>query len=149
MTIFTDWTSFRVSKLKKRLHRLVWVYTCQNATLLEITWRGSFVLYIVVVILKFMTRTNKLVWDQSHCVVYLSKSLYSMLSTGSTQEGRKSSQHDWKIVDWDTKHQHKQTNQVFASYLQQVNWYLLQFNWYLLQFNWYLLQFNWYLLQFT
>ena len=24
-----------------RLHRLVWVYTCQNATLLEITCRGS------------------------------------------------------------------------------------------------------------
>ena len=37
----TDWTSFGVSKLKRRLHRLVWVYTCQNATLLEITCRGS------------------------------------------------------------------------------------------------------------
>ena len=33
----TDWTSFRVSKLKRRLHRLVWVYSCQNGTLLEIT----------------------------------------------------------------------------------------------------------------
>ena len=30
-----------VSKLKRRLHRLVWVCTCQNATLLEITCRGS------------------------------------------------------------------------------------------------------------
>ena len=37
----TDWTSFGVSKLQKRLHRLVWVYTCQNATLLEITCHGS------------------------------------------------------------------------------------------------------------
>ena len=37
----TDWTSFWVSKLKRRLHRLVWVYTCQNATLLEITCRFS------------------------------------------------------------------------------------------------------------
>ena len=37
----TDWTSFSVSKLKRRLHRLVWVYPCQNATLLEITCRGS------------------------------------------------------------------------------------------------------------
>ena len=39
----TDWTSFGVSKLKRRLHRLVWVYTCQNATLLEITCHGSYV----------------------------------------------------------------------------------------------------------
>ena len=28
-------------KLKRGLHRLVWVYTCQNVTLLEITCRGS------------------------------------------------------------------------------------------------------------
>ena len=34
-------TWFGVSKLKMRLHRLVWVYNCQNATLLEITCRGS------------------------------------------------------------------------------------------------------------
>ena len=38
----TDWTSFGVSKLKRRLHRLTWVHTCQNATLLEITCHGSF-----------------------------------------------------------------------------------------------------------
>ena len=38
----TDRTSFRVSKLKWLVHRLVWVYTCQNAILLEITCRGSF-----------------------------------------------------------------------------------------------------------
>ena len=37
----TDLTPFGVCKLKRRLHRLVWVYTCQNATLLEITCRGS------------------------------------------------------------------------------------------------------------
>ena len=29
--------------LQGRLHRLVWVYTCQNATLLEITCHGSYV----------------------------------------------------------------------------------------------------------
>ena len=29
-------------KLKGRLHRLVWVYTCQNATLLEITCHSSY-----------------------------------------------------------------------------------------------------------
>ena len=37
----TDWISFGGSKLNRRLHRLVWVYICQNATLLEITCRGS------------------------------------------------------------------------------------------------------------
>ena len=35
--LYTIW-SFQ---LKRRLHRLVWVYTCQNATLLEITCHGS------------------------------------------------------------------------------------------------------------
>ena len=39
----TDWTSFGVSKLKRRLHMLIWVYTCQNVTLLEITWHGSII----------------------------------------------------------------------------------------------------------
>ena len=33
---------FGVSKLNKRLHMLVWACTCQNATLLEITCRGSY-----------------------------------------------------------------------------------------------------------
>ena len=37
----------------------------------------------------------------SHCVVSLTKTLYLLLSTGSTQEDRKLSWHDWKIVDWD------------------------------------------------
>ena len=37
----TDRTSFEVSMLKRRLHRIAWVYTCQNATLLETTCRGS------------------------------------------------------------------------------------------------------------
>ena len=32
---------FGVSKLERRLNMLVWVYTCQNATLLEIECRGS------------------------------------------------------------------------------------------------------------
>ena len=38
----TDWTAFEVSKLKRRLHRLVWVNTWHNASLLEITCRGPF-----------------------------------------------------------------------------------------------------------
>ena len=33
-------TSFGVSKLKRRLHMLVCVYTCQNTTVLEITCHG-------------------------------------------------------------------------------------------------------------
>ena len=43
----------------------------------------------------------------SHCVVSLSKTLYPLLSTGSTKEERKPSQHDSKIVNW---HHNKQTN---------------------------------------
>ena len=35
------WTPFGVSKLNGKLHRLIWVCTCQNATLLEITCCGS------------------------------------------------------------------------------------------------------------
>ena len=46
---------------------------------------------------------------QSHCVVSLSKTLYPLLWTGSTQEGL--SRHDWKIVDWDVKNWLKQINQ--------------------------------------
>ena len=37
----TDWTAFGVSQFKRRLHRLVWVYSCQNTTLLEIICHGS------------------------------------------------------------------------------------------------------------
>ena len=39
----TDRTAFGVSKLNRRLHRLVWVDLYQNATLLEISCCGSFV----------------------------------------------------------------------------------------------------------
>ena len=40
-------TSFGVSKLNRRLHRLIWVYTCQNATLLENTCHGSFMIWVL------------------------------------------------------------------------------------------------------
>ena len=43
-----------------------------------------------------------------HCVVSLSKTHLSLLSTGSTQEDL--SKHNLKIVDWDVKNQIKQTN---------------------------------------
>ena len=53
-------------------------------------------------------------WFETHrkrCIVSFSKTLYPLLSTGSTQKVRKTSQHDWKIVEWDIKHQHKQITQ--------------------------------------
>ena len=39
----TDRTTFGVSKLKRMLHRLGKIYACQNAILLEITFRGSII----------------------------------------------------------------------------------------------------------
>ena len=39
----TDWTLFEVSKLNRRLYKLVWVYTCQNVKLLEISCHGSII----------------------------------------------------------------------------------------------------------
>ena len=32
---------------KRRLHRLVWMYTCQNVKLLEISSHGSFTIYLI------------------------------------------------------------------------------------------------------
>ena len=40
-----------------------------------------------------------------HCVVSLSKTHLSLLSTGSTQEDQ--SRHNWKIIDWVVKNQIK------------------------------------------
>ena len=44
-----------------------------------------------------------------YSVVFLSKTPYPLLSTGSSQEDKKSFGHDWKISEWDifSKHQHK------------------------------------------
>ena len=52
-----DWTSFGVSKLKRRLHRLIWVFTCQNATLLEITRHNSIVLHNTMFLVRFQPGT--------------------------------------------------------------------------------------------
>ena len=41
--------SFGVSKLNRRLHRLIWFYTCQNAKLLDITCRCSINFWLVYV----------------------------------------------------------------------------------------------------
>ena len=61
----TDWTSFGVSKIKRSLHRLVSVCICQNATLLEITYRGSYIyLYLQ---LQIKRTTNGHTADPSAC----------------------------------------------------------------------------------
>ena len=44
LLIATDWTPFGVSKLKRRLQKLAQVYTCQNATLVEISCSGSIII---------------------------------------------------------------------------------------------------------
>ena len=62
----TDWTSFGVSKSKGLLHRFVWVYTCQNATLLEITCHGSYL---------FEANCNE--WNENPCpACYLDMSIH-------------------------------------------------------------------------
>ena len=45
------------------------------------------------------------------CIVSLSKTDFSLLSTGSTREDQ--SRHNWKIVDWDIKNQIKHTKNNF------------------------------------
>ena len=48
---------------------------------------------------------------QRHSVVFLSKTLNPLLSTGSTKEDRKMSRLDLKSVDWDIKHLNKQIDE--------------------------------------
>ena len=61
---------FGLSKLKRRLHRLVWVYSFQNATLLEITCRGSFVI-LRGMILKFWSLCDISVTSNAACLIIL------------------------------------------------------------------------------
>ena len=56
----------------------------------------------------------------SHCVVSLSKTLYPLLSTGSTQEDGISSGHDLILFGWDIKHQNKQTNMIGDAVLYSI-----------------------------
>ena len=51
----TDWTSFEVSKTKRRLQRLVRVYTCLNVKLLEISCHG-YILKSFNILLTFKSR---------------------------------------------------------------------------------------------
>ena len=98
----TDRTSFGVSKLKRRLQRFVWVYSCQNATLMEITCHGSFI--VCHTSWKFMLSCLK-----DH------RRVASLRLTGGPTLcpwGRHFilwlvlvQWRDWKIVDWGIKHQ--------------------------------------------
>ena len=56
----TDWTPFQVSKLKSRLHRLVWVDTCQNDTLLEIS-RVEAHLYLIAFVFHWCLHNGMLI----------------------------------------------------------------------------------------
>ena len=53
----THRTSFGVSKLNRALHRLVWVYSCQNAKLWEITCHSSYGIYEALRIILTATGT--------------------------------------------------------------------------------------------
>ena len=61
-----------------------------------------------------------------HCVLSLSKTHLSLLSTGSTHEDLP--QHNWKFFDWDIKNQIKQTNifplgcKIFISVDPRMQW---------------------------
>ena len=58
-------------------------------------------------VLNFGLQGHLIESHQRQCILSLSKTLYTLLSTGSTQEDRKSSWYDWKIVCINTN---KQTN---------------------------------------
>ena len=65
----------------------------------------------------------------------LRKSLYLLLSTGSTQEDRKSNRHDRFFFDWDVKHQNRTKNCDFkAFFLFHIprKWILCESNSYIL-----------------
>ena len=55
-----------------RLHRRNWVYTCQNATLLEITWHGSnrkFLLKTTLQTSEIKQKSKKPWYDDSLCTL--------------------------------------------------------------------------------
>ena len=128
------------------LHRLVRVYTCQNATLLEISCRSSYSFFLSppfsmkrgweaysITLIHLYGPIRKKREDSGrvidlrprgcgfkphrrHIVVSLSKTHLSLLSTGSTQED--SFRHNLKIVDWDVKNQIIQNKQILCKFLK-------------------------------
>ena len=63
----TDRTSFGVFKLKRRLHRFVWIYSCQSVTLLEMSHVTALLLVgqICEKIVHFMIKAWNLVHGQN------------------------------------------------------------------------------------
>ena len=102
----TDWTPFGVSKLNRRLHRLVWVYTYQNATLFEITCTSSIIsMYITKcsiwehsgLVVEYLTHDWRVAVFKPHrwlCLVFL-----------VLVQPRKTHPDMTKNVDWDVKNQ--------------------------------------------
>ena len=59
--------------------------------------------------------------------MFLSKTFYPLNSFGSTQEDRKSSRHDLKIVEWDVKHQNKTNFTSSSCICKQSRFYCFHF----------------------
>ena len=107
----SDWTQFGISKLKRRLHRLVWVYTFQNATLLEITCRGSYwflhaYLYYACNLPEIYQNDTLKALGGVHCTKY---ALLSKIVSGYDQ---KIQNHKPQILPWhreEESHNHHET----------------------------------------
>ena len=84
------WTSLHPINLKK------------PPKVLDPLWQTFWIRTWVIGVFSLRSRGCWFKLHQRQCIVSLSKTLYPLLSTGSTQE---MSQHDWKIVEWDVKHQ--------------------------------------------
>ena len=72
----TDWKPFGVSKLRRRLQRLVRVYRCQNVTLLEISCTGSLIFISVIL----FEETIELLLRKKAVVVFYLKPTISNLN---------------------------------------------------------------------
>ena len=80
----------------RRLHRLVWGYTCQNATLLIFTCHGSIIWCIGLMILCICTGLT----EPSLCIYTRgceSLRIYNKMATNSTKKNRWLLQIIWKL----------------------------------------------------
>ena len=85
----TNWTSFGFSKLKRGLHRLVLVYTCQNASLLEITCHGSIIFYCSLQLTQQWTM--KMSSSSSMALLFFTAAMVVVLVSSYTIESYKTS----------------------------------------------------------
>ena len=78
-----DQTAFGISKLNRRLHRLVWVYSCQNATLLEITCRMHILIgikWLPCYVCSFFSKTFHSTWSYQGGTSFVDPLFFSVLS---------------------------------------------------------------------